>query len=145
MKAIHFSTPILALALMALLCQKPDQLCTQIGCGDTGLSITFPDLKPGIYNITVLADVQRFERNCTAEVEKTIENEETQTVMHSGGPCSVQITGRFKSVTVFLEKRKLGTYSVQYEPYFPNGRDCPGVCEGASLSISTDDIQETGH
>ncbi len=118
-------------------CRGNEKICTQIGCGDMGVSITLPDLKPGQYRLTITADNQRFQRYCTAEPEKTIEDSETNTVMHSGGPCSTHIAGRFKKVTVFLEGQKLGEYDPEYKRYYPNGLDCPGVCEGASLTIHT--------
>ena len=43
-------------------CRGTEKICTQIGCGDAGVSITLPDLKPGQYRLTITADNQRFQR-----------------------------------------------------------------------------------
>lgn len=133
---------LLALALSGLLfltlhCQSEHRVCTQMGCSDDMVNVAFPDLKPGTHKILIRADSTIIEKTCEAGEEVTRLDEKTDTVMHSGGPCSLSFHGKFESVQIAVDGKSLGTFYPEYRSVRPNGPDCPPECIQASLIVRT--------
>ena len=122
-------------------CQEApsNRICTQIGCGDMGLSVTIHDLPDGEHEVALTADGKTRILECESSIERTVEDRSTNTVMHSGGPCGVFLPGKWKEIEVSVNGRYLGRHELEYRAYYPNGPHCAPECQGASLEIDFED------
>lgn len=123
---MRFTSAVQATAALLLAsCNPLTQSCTLIGCHN-GLQVNFSSAPTGAYRVEAWSELRI--------APQVIECAAGQTcgpvffVDFAGEDVTVRVTAGGEVRTQTFE-------DVEYEPQYPNGRDCGAVCEQASVTF----------